>query len=71
MQGTPGTPSLANEDFRRAWYGRPVKELLDCTRSTMPPGRLGTLTQAQYLSLVAAILEANGLKPGNAALRGD
>jgi hypothetical protein len=63
MQGTPGGPALADEGFRRAWQGRPVQELLDCTRNTMPPGRVGTLSEAQHQSLVAAMLEANGLKP--------
>jgi alcohol dehydrogenase (cytochrome c) len=63
MQGTPGGPALADAGFRRAWQGRPVQELLDCTRNTMPPGRVGTLSEAQHQSLVAAMLEANGLKP--------
>jgi PQQ-dependent dehydrogenase (methanol/ethanol family) len=66
MQGTNGAPALADEGFRRAWQGRPVKDLLDCTRNTMPPGRLGTLSDEQQQSLVAAILEANGLRPGGA-----
>jgi mono/diheme cytochrome c family protein len=66
MQGTNGAPALADEGFRRAWQGRPVKDLLDCTRNTMPPGRLGTLSDEQHQSLVAAILEANGLRPGGA-----
>jgi alcohol dehydrogenase (cytochrome c) len=63
MQGTPGGPALADEGFRRAWQGRPVQELLDCTRNTLPPGRVGTLSDAQHQSLVAAMLEANGLEP--------
>jgi PQQ-dependent dehydrogenase (methanol/ethanol family) len=71
MQGTPGAPALAGEDFRRAWQGRSAQELLDCTRSTMPPGRLGTLSDEQHLALVAAILEANGVKAGASALSGE
>ncbi len=64
MRGNPGAPALADEGFRRAWQGHSVQALLECTRSTMPPGRLGTLSDAQYLDLIAAILEANGFKPG-------
>jgi PQQ-dependent dehydrogenase (methanol/ethanol family) len=72
MRGTPGAPALANAEFRDAWKGHSLKALLDCTRSTMPPGRLGTLTDAQYLDLIAAMLEANGFKPGSGtALPGD
>jgi alcohol dehydrogenase (cytochrome c) len=61
MQGTPGAPALAGEDFLRAWRGRSARELLDCMRSTMPPGRVGTLSEAQHAALVAAMLEANGV----------
>jgi alcohol dehydrogenase (cytochrome c) len=68
LQGTPGAPALAGEEFRRAWQGRSVQELLDCTRNTMPPGRLGTLSDEHYQNVVSTILEANGLKPGAAAL---
>ena len=53
-------PALADAGFRSAWAGRSVQSLLDCTRSTMPPGRAGTLSEAEYLSLLALILDANG-----------
>jgi alcohol dehydrogenase (cytochrome c) len=71
MRGNPGAPALADEGFRRAWDGHSVQALLNCTRSTMPPGRLGTLSDAQYLDLIAAILEANGFRPGGSALTTD
>jgi alcohol dehydrogenase (cytochrome c) len=64
LEGTPGAPSLADEGFRRAWAGRTARELLDCTRNTMPPGRVGVLTDEQHASLVALILEANGSGSG-------
>ena len=63
LEGTPGAPALADEGFRRSWQGRTARELLDCTRNTMPPGRLGTLSDEQHASLVAVILEANGVRP--------
>ncbi len=60
MRGTNAAPALADEGFRGAWRTRTLPELLDCTRSTMPPGRVGTLAEDQYQSLIAAILDANG-----------
>lgn len=64
MHGSPGAPALADVGFRAAWTGRSVQSLLDCTRSTMPPGRAGALSDAEYQGLVAAILEANEYRPG-------
>jgi mono/diheme cytochrome c family protein len=66
LGGTPGAPPLNDVGFRGAWQGRSVEALFSCTKSTMPPGRAGTLTDAQYIELIAAILEANGIKPGTA-----
>ncbi len=67
LRGTPGAPALADAGFRGGWAGRSLRALLDCTRSTMPPGRAGTLSDAEYLGLVAAILDANGYQPGDQA----
>jgi hypothetical protein len=61
MRGTNAAPALADDGFRNVWRTRTLSQLLDCTRSTMPPGRAGTLSDAQYQSLLGAILEANGL----------
>ncbi len=59
LEGTQGAPALADEAFRRAWQGRAAKELHECTRNTMPPGRTGTLSEEQVADLVAVIVEAN------------
>ena len=61
MAGTDAAPALANDAFRAVWRTRTLAQLLDCTRSTMPPGRVGTLNDEQYQNLIAAILDANGL----------
>jgi PQQ-dependent dehydrogenase (methanol/ethanol family) len=66
MRGAAGTPALADPGFRRAWQGRSLHELFDCMKTTMPPGRAGTLADADYVHLLAAILEANGIAPGPA-----
>jgi alcohol dehydrogenase (cytochrome c) len=60
LRGTPGAPALADAGFRSAWAGRTPQELLECTRSTMPPGRGGTLSDGEYLALVSMMLDANG-----------
>jgi mono/diheme cytochrome c family protein len=65
LRGSPGAPALADADFRGAWRGRPVQALVECTRSTMPPGRTGALSDAEYQSLVSMILDANGYDPGS------
>ncbi len=71
MGGAPGAPALNDVGFRATWGGHSVNALLDCMRSTMPPGRGGSLSDAQYVSLIAAILESNGFKPGAAAMPTD
>ena len=59
-------PALADPGFRQTWRGRSLGALFDCMKSTMPPGRAGTLNDPDYVHLLAAILEANEFKPGNA-----
>jgi mono/diheme cytochrome c family protein len=71
MGGAPGAPALNDSGFRAVWQGRSLESLLACTKSTMPPGRAGTLGDAQYVQLLAAILEANGFEPGATPLPTD
>lgn len=73
MLGSAGAPALADSGFRTAWQGHSLGELFDCLRNTMPPGRTGTLDNADYARLLAAILDANGIPAGaaDAALPAD
>jgi alcohol dehydrogenase (cytochrome c) len=73
MLGSAGAPALADSGFRSAWQGQSLGELFDCIRNTMPPGRAGSLPNADYARLLAAILEANGFPAGgtDAALPAD
>jgi mono/diheme cytochrome c family protein len=68
LRGAPGGPALADAGFRQAWRGRPVSELLECLKATMPPGRAGTLPDAHYLDLLSVILEANEFARDESAL---
>jgi mono/diheme cytochrome c family protein len=66
MLGSAGVPALADAGFRSAWQDRSLGALFDCMKNTMPPGRAGSLSDTDYAHLLAAILEANGFKPGGA-----
>jgi hypothetical protein len=57
--------------FREKWSGQSLHTFLNCARSTMPPGRAGTLADAQYVELIAAILDANGYQSGDKELPAD
>jgi len=65
--GTFGTP-LGGQYFRTAWSGRSVRALYDRSQKTMPPSAPGSLPEDSYASIVAYILETNGLKPGASPL---
>ncbi|MCC6736378.1 MAG: hypothetical protein IT534_09645 [Bauldia sp.] len=59
---------LAGPAFAERWFTRTMSDLLDALR-TMPPSAPGTLADARYLELAAAILAANGFEPGAIPLR--
>jgi alcohol dehydrogenase (cytochrome c) len=73
MDGSASAPPLADAGFRLAWRGRSLDALFDCMKTTMPPGRAGTLSDEDYVQLIAAILDANGFAAGDeqAALSAD
>jgi cytochrome c5 len=64
MRGSASAPALADPGFRQAWQGRTLGALFDCMKASMPPGRGGSLSDNDYVHLIAAILEANGYTPG-------
>ena len=64
MRGSASAPALADPGFRQAWQGRTLGALFDCIKTTMPPGRGGSLSDNDYVHLIAAILEANGYPAG-------
>jgi cytochrome c5 len=66
--GTYATP-LAGQYFKTKWSRRSVRALYDRVRNTMPPSAPNSLPADTYADIVAHILEVNGFKPGNAALR--
>ena len=67
LRQLPGS-LLAGPEFVAKWGERGVAELVATMRATMPPDRPGALPEAQYLGLVAYVLQTNGGTPSAAPL---
>src|SRR5262245_12073822 len=63
LSGSIG-PALAGPSFTNAWSSRTVRDLFELIRTTMPQGAEGSLSEAQYVGLVAYILQTNGHAAG-------
>ena len=70
LGGSFEAPALAGPTFRGAWEERPVAELIELVRLTMPPGAGGSLAPEEYASVVAYVLQENGFEAGAVALGG-
>ncbi|MDT8397614.1 MAG: PQQ-binding-like beta-propeller repeat protein [Pseudomonadales bacterium] len=68
--GPLGAP-LKGPEFMQKYGGRPVAELFDVTRSTMPSANPGALDAATYASLVAFMLQQNAVVAGQSELPAD
>jgi alcohol dehydrogenase (cytochrome c) len=68
----PSVP-LAGAEFQRKWSaaGRSLEELYHVTRTTMPRDAGGTLPNADYVAVLAYLLDRNGYAAGAVALTGD
>lgn len=70
LRGNFEAPELAGPGFQQAWGRRPIAELLEYTRSTMPDGAPESLTSDEYEAVIAYLVEVNGGALGGARLRG-
>lgn len=68
MGGKEPAPELAGDKFMSKWRGKSVGELFARTRTTMPMGKGGSLSDHEYLDVVAMILDANGFPSGTQVL---
>ena len=68
--GSGGVPPLAGGPFKAKWQGRSVGELYAYTSEMMPVGAGHSLGAANYLAVLAYMLEANGY-PAGEPLDGD
>lgn len=63
MAGGEGAPALTGQRFVRKWAGKPLLQLSEKIRVTMPQDDPGTLRADETAALLAAILTANGIEP--------
>lgn len=68
LRGNSNSPGLVGMGFLFLWEDRPLSELFEKMRSEMPTDRPGSLPTAQYLDLLAFILQSNGYPAGSTAL---
>lgn len=59
---------VTGTDFKIKWHGRPVYDLFDVIRTTMPDDKPGSMPQEQYIDVIAYLLRINGASAGGAAL---
>src|SRR5229473_8611041 len=68
MKGTFEAPPLAGANFMNMWRNRPVSDLFNRIRTSMPISNPGSLSYQDTANLVAFILQASGATPGNQTL---
>jgi hypothetical protein len=57
--------------FLRTWAGRPLLDLYDTIRLTMPIETPASLTRDEYADIIASIIRLNGAAAGKSALPSD
>lgn len=65
---TSEAPRLYGENFVRTWFEDPLAVPFRRLRDTMPLDAPGTLEEAEYLHVLAFLLERTGYPPGSAEL---
>ena len=70
LSGSTG-PGLVGPSFISAWSDRKTSDLVELIKNTMPQGGEGSLTNEEYINIVAYILQANGHSAGARELRAD
>ena len=63
--------SHAGPVFAAKWEGRPLWELFRYVSDAMPKSDPGSLTERQYVRVVAYLLKMNGMPAGSAELTAD
>ncbi len=66
-RGGSGTP-LQGADFDQHWRGKPAKALWDHISNNMPYDTPGALGKDTYVSILAYLLQLNGIPAGQTAL---
>jgi mono/diheme cytochrome c family protein len=62
---------FTGKEFLDKWQGKPLFELFDTIKATMPMDSPGSLNPQQYADTVAYLLEMNAFPAGSDELKGD
>ena len=65
------TPPLARARFLRVWEGRSLATLFEYTRATMPENNPNSLTEQEYVDIIAYMLTVGGMPAGDDELQPD
>ncbi len=65
------TPPLARARFLRVWEGRSLATLFEYTRATMPENNPNSLTDQEYVDVIAYMLTVGGMPAGDDELQPD
>ena len=65
------TPPLARARFVREWEGRSLATLFEYTRLTMPEDNPGSLTDEEFVDVIAYMLSVSGMPAGDDELQPD
>lgn len=65
------SPPLARIKFLRNWYGKSLATLYTYTRATMPESNPGSLTDQEYIDIIAYMLSVSGMPTGSNELPPD
>lgn len=71
LRGTEGGNALIGDRFIAKWKEKPLGELFELTKSTMPKANPNSLDDASYSSLLAFVLSENEFPSGETALSSD
>ncbi len=77
LNGAPDDPDmrstspLARARFLRVWEGRSLATLFEYTRATMPESNPGSLTNDEFVDVIAYMLSVGGMPVGDDELRPD
>jgi quinoprotein glucose dehydrogenase len=71
LRGGEAGPALVGAGFWKKWAGQPLAALFQITASTMPVNNRGGFSPSQYASLIAFMLQQNGLPAAQKALPAD
>ncbi len=65
------SPPLARARFLRIWEGRSLASLYEYTRAVMPEDNPDSLTEQEYVDIIAHMLSVGGMPPGSDELPPD